>query len=108
MFLLLEEMPGKGFTIVVLPAHHCCPCQSFGKMRGWIRETQNCNGTQRRMQWPQEGDAQAPHSGSGWQLGPLALHTPGGQIYGTATLPDPPARLLSLRFWESHFDVFSG
>lgn len=28
------------------------PCQNFGKMRGWMRQTQNCNGNQRKTQWP--------------------------------------------------------
>lgn len=96
MFLLLEKMPEKGITVVVLPVHHCCPCQSFGKMRGWIRQTQNCSGSQRKTQWPQEGGARLPTLGLGGSWGPL--HTSGGQSHMTATLPDPPVRLLNLYF----------
>lgn len=44
-------------------------------------------------------------SGSGGQLGPLALHTPGAQSLVTATARPT---LLNLPFWEPHFDVFSG
>lgn len=48
-----------------------------------------------QTQWPREGAAQAPHSGSGWQLRPLALHTPGGQNYVTATAR-PTCQVLNL------------
>lgn len=104
-FLLLEETLGKGIKIVVLPVHHCCPRWGFANARGWIRQTQNCNGNWRKLQRPREGGTWAPHSGSGWQLGLLALH-PRGQSKVTATRADPPARLPNLHFLGVTFFFF--
>lgn len=94
MFLLFEEMPGKGVKIMVLPVHHCWWCQSFGNMRRWIRQTQNCIG----------GSEKAAAALRRWYLstplwvwvaaGALGFpHTPGdrarGQLQGYCKVMEP-------------------